>query len=387
MRKIIILVSFSLCFAYNSLNITANWTINFYKKIISPLQGQQICNFSPTCSQFYKQSINKYGIVIGSLMGSDRLLRCNSCAWTYMDKYYDGIDNERIADPPENHYIKITNNQYPLSDLNKELPTETDKYLKTDLDFADYLYANQDYARAIGEYKRLYFNTPDFLINQKEYCNLMLGECYLKINQYDQALNYFSFGDNIYYQYGKARVFLQADQIDKARASLIVLDDSSLNKEKIILIGVSYFKQGDYKSGTSYLSEYLYLNDYRIERLSEFDGRKIVKRNRTIATLLSAIIPGTGQIYSDRFGDGLFSFVTVTSCGLISSYYWKNDATKIKFSIFSLLTAFFWAGNLYGANIAARDFNQHQVNKYQQSINNILENINFIPDYKKIYRK
>ncbi|MEO0075576.1 MAG: membrane protein insertion efficiency factor YidD, partial [candidate division WOR-3 bacterium] len=71
----------------------------FYKRIISPLQGQQICNFSPTCSEFARQSIRKYGLVLGTLMTSDRLQRCNPWAWTYLDKYYFGIENDRIKDP------------------------------------------------------------------------------------------------------------------------------------------------------------------------------------------------------------------------------------------------------------------------------------------------
>jgi len=400
----------------------ADWLLQSYKTQVSPLQGQHICNFSPTCSQgerreerrerrvfpapysllptpysiFYRQSIEKYGFIAGTLIGSDRLQRCNSGAWSYLDKYYTGIDQERIYNPPEQYYEEKSKIKYQISKLNNPVtePTtgakrsvESNQQLKIDLDFADYLFENNAYVRAISEYKRIFFLTPDSLTDTRIYCRLMLGESYLNMNDYNQALTYFNLGNTALYQYGRARTFFKSGKYWQSRNDLTTLADDDLHKEKIVLIGASYLKQGDFKAGKDYLNAHRYLNDNSIARLSEFDGRQIPRRSRALSTILSAIIPGSGQVYSNRFGDGLYSFITVTSCALISNYYWKNDEKKIKFSIFTLLTAFFYAGNIYGANIAARDYNRYHYNKYQQQIDHILQEMRFMPDYQYLKKR
>lgn len=36
-----------------------------------------VCKFRPTCSEYTRQAIVKYGFIKGSLMGAYRILRCN----------------------------------------------------------------------------------------------------------------------------------------------------------------------------------------------------------------------------------------------------------------------------------------------------------------------
>jgi putative membrane protein insertion efficiency factor len=50
--------------------------INFYQKIISPYLPPS-CRFYPTCSEYAKQSINKYGAIKGTVKSIKRLLRCH----------------------------------------------------------------------------------------------------------------------------------------------------------------------------------------------------------------------------------------------------------------------------------------------------------------------
>ncbi len=53
--------------------------INGYQKYISKwLSSKNInCKFYPTCSEYHKQAIIKYGAFKGSTIGSCRILRCN----------------------------------------------------------------------------------------------------------------------------------------------------------------------------------------------------------------------------------------------------------------------------------------------------------------------
>ena len=54
-------------------------SINFYKKSISPwITSKGInCKFEPTCSEYMKQAIEKYGVAKGSALGTKRFLKCN----------------------------------------------------------------------------------------------------------------------------------------------------------------------------------------------------------------------------------------------------------------------------------------------------------------------
>ena len=50
--------------------------IRFYQKFLSPLKHTR-CPYTPTCSQYGLEAIQKYGAVKGSLLACWRILRCN----------------------------------------------------------------------------------------------------------------------------------------------------------------------------------------------------------------------------------------------------------------------------------------------------------------------
>lgn len=50
--------------------------INFYQKKISP-HLKTSCKYYPTCSEYTKQAIEKYGVIKGIFIGIKRILRCN----------------------------------------------------------------------------------------------------------------------------------------------------------------------------------------------------------------------------------------------------------------------------------------------------------------------
>lgn len=52
------------------------WLIKFYRKYISPMTGAK-CRFTPTCSAYGLEAIEKYGVFKGGLMTLWRICRCN----------------------------------------------------------------------------------------------------------------------------------------------------------------------------------------------------------------------------------------------------------------------------------------------------------------------
>jgi len=50
--------------------------IRAYQLLLSPIFGQQ-CRFTPSCSNYTKEAIERYGPWLGSWMGIKRILRCH----------------------------------------------------------------------------------------------------------------------------------------------------------------------------------------------------------------------------------------------------------------------------------------------------------------------
>ncbi len=50
--------------------------IRFYRKYLSPLKSTR-CPYTPTCSEYGMQAIEKYGAWKGGLLALWRILRCN----------------------------------------------------------------------------------------------------------------------------------------------------------------------------------------------------------------------------------------------------------------------------------------------------------------------
>lgn len=53
--------------------------IKFYKRFISPILSFLgiHCKYYPTCSEYTKQAIEKYGVIKGCMLGIKRILKCN----------------------------------------------------------------------------------------------------------------------------------------------------------------------------------------------------------------------------------------------------------------------------------------------------------------------
>ena len=50
--------------------------IGLYQTLISPLLPST-CRFSPTCSEYSKQSLIKHGLIKGIILSVKRILKCN----------------------------------------------------------------------------------------------------------------------------------------------------------------------------------------------------------------------------------------------------------------------------------------------------------------------
>jgi len=54
----------------------ALWAIRFYRRFLSPLFPPS-CRFTPSCSQYAYEAIDRYGLIKGGWLGLKRIVRCN----------------------------------------------------------------------------------------------------------------------------------------------------------------------------------------------------------------------------------------------------------------------------------------------------------------------
>jgi hypothetical protein len=114
------------------------------------------------------------------------------------------------------------------------------------------------------------------------------------------------------------------------------------------------------------------------------DGRRLARRSRALSSLLSAVMPGSGQLYSGRAGDALYSFATVGALAGATAWFALNperDPDRVKLGIFGALALLFHAGNIYGANIAARDFTDLARRRYAERADELFGTFDLVPDY------
>ncbi len=363
---------------YDGAGIGGNWLIDAYKSGISPLQNPNTCNFWPTCSQFGKQAVRQSGLLAGMVMTADRLTRCHPGAWSYYDKYYLGISHERLNDPvaqsaPEELTPHASRSTRPDS-----------SHLTSDIDisgtFADYLYSSGDYRRAASEYLRQAYAAAGA---ERDYSTLMAAEALLSAGDLERSRAVFgTAADATLSGFGIARTQFGQGDFAACRSTLSPLPDTP---ERRLLDGWMLFR--DYRFRDAALRFSQEPAGTELAALATLDGTGLPRRSRVLSTALSAVVPGLGQVYCGRVVDGLYSFLAVAGPALATWWYAaepaRRDRTRIKVSIAALFTALFYSGNLYGANVAARDYNRYQQRQYVARAETVLVRHPLVPDYRR----
>ncbi len=244
--------------------------------------------------------------------------------------------------------------------------------------FADYLFCTDDYLRAAIEYEK-YLN-----INYNDSIEFKIGLSYLYIGDYKKSLDWFERINNNSKYYKNA-------QVEYFR-SLFELGDYSVFRGE-------YSKKMNNSEETKKLFYFSYLfTDDQLPPQKEFllpfssKEEEIVKnfyrekihppyKSEITAVILSILIPGAGKIYSDQVGDGIFAAIATGLCGYLA---YDNFRAKHNFRgwIFSGLTTFFYAGNIYGSAASAQIYNAGISFNFSKEVKLYLEQKNyFTPEY------
>jgi tetratricopeptide (TPR) repeat protein len=228
------------------------------------------------------------------------------------------------------------------------------------LRFARFLYDQKNYGRALLEYKRYYFIDP-----RNDSAAMTIGLCYKNNRQYRQAESWFRELNATAIDTGIKKaardeipVCCYLDQDYRQCLSLLEQVASSAFPYRFLMI-FCYIQERNWAMAQTILKlvneDSLSQNDLLIYRTVSNAVQQVShlpKKSPAIGALLS-LVPGAGNMYAGRYGDGFFSLVMVG--GAYAASYWCYHEDNRTAALLTGGTGFiFHLGNIFGSAVAAK---------------------------------
>lgn len=248
--------------------------------------------------------------------------------------------------------------------------------------FADFLFCDKDYLRAIYEYEKYLIFFDDDTVQFK------IALSYSSINDQVDAVEKFK-------KIKKTSPMYEESKIELLK-SLYLLDINSQYfnyADEIIESKSRYSINAEKIKNTSRLLVNNELPDKQIflfpfdeddkNALSNFYDRKVNPgyKSGIIAGILSTIIPGAGKIYTKDYSDGITAFLLT---GLFTYLAYTNfeHHHSARAWIFTAVGAGFYTGNIYGSIASAKIFNAKINFEFDEGVKLFLQEKNyFAPVY------
>jgi TM2 domain-containing membrane protein YozV len=244
--------------------------------------------------------------------------------------------------------------------------------------FADYLYCEKDYLRAVFEYDRL--------IEKRMNDTLMfkIALSYSSMNDYLSAAEKFDLIPPTSPFYNQSRM-----EWLKAKYQLRNYPDFRLSYQNQFAVESSIYRNEGQKL---FSFSYLFTDEplpSKEEFLSPFEANETKKlsgfydwkydppyKSSTVAGIMSAIIPGSGKVYVGQVSDGIVAFL-VTGIFVFLAYDNFRADHKTRAWIFTGAAALFYGGNIYGSVAAAQVHNAKITFEFNESLNIYLNKNNY----------
>ena len=236
--------------------------------------------------------------------------------------------------------------------------------------FAETLFAEGDYYRAISEYKRFAFFFPDNRLVER--CTYRIGESYYRAKRWQEALQAFSSFVMKYpgspmipgaiYHKGMSEKQLKryTDALstfhELIKSGSHEFTDKALYESAIILMEMEDWQQAIKtfaivpkdsplaKSASIIASEIMHVDD-------------LPKKSPAVAGTLAAILPGAGHLYTERPTDALVAFLLNGTfiLGAIELFHHDNYVAG---GIVTFFEIGWYTGNIYSAVSSAHKYNK-----------------------------
>lgn len=328
--------------------------------------GKRQCVFTPSCSQYAKEVFEEYGFVKGAILTSERLERCHACAFSYP---YSRTKANSLIDPPYVKSIKFTPPEWVTSIHSPKLQGSS---ADEQWNFANHLFVDKNYQAAFIEFERLTYFFPNSEVCEKAKimkaaCLYYLQDMYGAIEQLEKLTenkdNKFAADILLSHIYSEIGQSVKAQQLldnllkdinDPKLCSIIYL------KKGVIFISDEKWQQAEDCFNKVKYPEYKEAVILLKDRLKE--GELKFHKSPTFGGIMSAVIPGSGQIYSGRTKDGINAFLLnlLLIGGSVKAFKGNENVTGASLATVGL---FFYLGNVFGGVSAAEKYNEEEGRK------------------------
>ena len=256
------------------------------------------------------------------------------------------------------------------------------------LKIADAFMEQGEYYRAVTEYKKFLILFPDSV--KADYAFFAIGMAHFKGEEYGTAARSFLAMREKYPEssYAIQAVYFEGisqwkmKNYDRARVALEILVDQHPDSEYAprSLMAICLAALDESKAEVSRQALKRFLDRYpghpgeenvreaaaQIERYQE-----LPEKSPVLAGVMSAILPGSGYIYAEHYGDGITAFLIngLFIAGTVTAIHQENYAVA---GIVGGVGVPFYLGNIYGSANAAKKWNLAVRNEIVQKIHSTL---------------
>lgn len=245
--------------------------------------------------------------------------------------------------------------------------------------FADYLFCDGDYLRAIEQYELL----DNQLFNDTIQFKMMLGYSELNLYQYsNEILGSISVQSKFFpdaYLLSLKNKLLFEPKLLFPNDKLSFDNDNEVRINK--LTGMSKLYDDNFSMTKEEFIEPF--NEDEINIVSTFYDLKTNPpyKSSALAGVMSAIVPGSGKMYLSEWGDGITALVVTSLFAFLAYDNFRADH-QTRAWIFTGLGAFFYVGNIYGSIASAQIFNARIDFEFRNGLKLFIEEKNyFVPEY------
>jgi putative component of membrane protein insertase Oxa1/YidC/SpoIIIJ protein YidD/TM2 domain-containing membrane protein YozV len=348
--------------------------LGFYQQYLSSLRHAR-CSFQPSCSEYARQAIAHYGMLGGTSRAADRLMRCNSSARRFYGRAERGGLDDPVRGASQGRVVpRLEPWLLPTFEMKPPPLTEpgtTRPELKGSVDdavsFARRLSVDGDCGRAETEYLRAAHLSRSNAWSL--WAHFQMGACYFEAGSWTSA-------ERAYLQAGmlssdaaqrQLAVHLLAASLfndGRYRDSEDVLQDPNLTSRSLALRGLSRMALGEWGAAAGDFSTAAAATDEvglspRLVgmEIAATQGNSLPHRSPGLATAMSVVLPGSGQMYAGRFHDGLRHLLFNGALIITLVKLLQNEHYAASYLVAGISIPFY-LGNVRGSGDSARIFNR-----------------------------
>jgi hypothetical protein len=249
------------------------------------------------------------------------------------------------------------------------------------LGFADALFNDGDYFRAITEYKRFLFLYPTD--TRAGRVQLQVGLSYQRGQQWDEARQTF---ESIAQQHSDPAIKAQAaylvgetsflqgryvQAITDLRPVAELYGQTPVGERARYLLGWSQLRARQWPEASQTFATIgttspLFPSSRALADAAR-EGENLPRKSPALAGLMSAIIPGTGHFYTGRFRDGTIALL-LNGAFLAAGIEAVSAGNEAAAGILFFFEAAWYSGAIYGAVNAAQKYNRDLEERWLQGL-------------------